>query len=226
MRELEQQRKGRNKNTIIDYNYISSNRYRKKFDYISNDKKLNKLLYKIAKKMLLHRSGTEYEDMYWIDLINGKIVCKITDSKYKKKILYTTTIKKMIKKSENLLTIHTHPDSFPPSIDDINSNYDHNYEIGIVICHDGRVYMYSAEERINVNYYKLTVEDYLKNGYNEDTAQIEALKEMQKKLVMPGSVEEKAEYKKSLLPYAIGAAIIFTGSWLPQLIFDLTNEVL
>ena len=181
MRELEQQRKGRNKNTIIDYNYISSNRYRKKFDYISNDKKLNKLLYKIAKKMLLHRSGTEYEDMYWIDLINGKIVCKITDSKYKEKILYTTTIKKMIKKSENLLTIHTHPDSFPPSIDDINSNYDHNYEIGIVICHDGRVYMYSAEERINVNYYKLTVEDYLKNGYNEDTAQIEALKEMQKK---------------------------------------------
>lgn len=181
MRELEQQRKGRNKNTIIDYNYISSNRYRKKFDYISNDKKLNKLLYKIAKKMLLHRSGTEYEDMYWIDLINGKIVCKITDSKYKKKILYTTTIKKMIKKSENLLTIHTHPDSFPPSIDDINSNYDHNYEIGIVICHDGRVYMYSAEERINANYYKLTVEDYLKNGYNEDTAQIEALKEMQKK---------------------------------------------
>lgn len=181
MRELEQQRKGRNKNTIIDYNYISSNRYRKKFDYISNDKKLNKLLYKIAKKMLLHRSGTEYEDMYWIDLINGKIVCKITDSKYKKKILYTTTIKKMIKKSENLLTIHTHPDSFPPSIDDINSNYDHNYEIGIVICHDGRVYMYSAEEKINVNYYKLTVEDYLKNGYNEDTAQIEALKELQKK---------------------------------------------
>lgn len=181
MRELEQQRKGRNKNTIIDYNYISSNRYRKKFDYISNNKKLNKLLYKIAKKMLLHRSGTEYEDMYWIDVINGKIVCKITDSKYKKKILYTTTIKKMIKKCENLLTIHTHPDSFPPSIDDINSNYDHNYEIGIVICHDGRVYMYSAEERINVNYYKLTVEDYLKNGYNEDTAQIEALKEMQKK---------------------------------------------
>lgn len=181
MRELEQQRKGRNKNTIIDYNYISSNRYRKKFDYISNDKKLNKLLYKIAKKMLLHRSGTEYEDMYWIDLINGKIVCKITDSKYKKKILYTTTIKKMIKKSENLLTLHTHPDSFPPSIDDINSNYDHNYEIGIVICHDGRVYMYSAEERINVNYYKLTVEDYLKNGYNEDIAQIEALKELQKK---------------------------------------------
>lgn len=41
--------------------------------------------------------------------------------------------------------------------------------------------MYSAEERINANYYKLTVEDYLKNGYNEDTAQVEALKKMQEK---------------------------------------------
>ena len=53
MRELEQQRKGRNKNTIIDYNYISSNRYRKKFDYISNDKKLNKLLRKSFNRFLI-----------------------------------------------------------------------------------------------------------------------------------------------------------------------------
>lgn len=184
MRELEEQRNGRNKNTIIDYKYINSNRFRKRFDHISNNKKLNKLLYKTAKKMLLHRSGTEYEDMYWIDLKKFKIVCKITDSKYKKKILYTSAIKKIIKNSENLLTIHTHPDSFPPSIDDINSNYDHNYEIGIIACHDGRVYMYSAEERINANYYKMIVEGYLKNGYNEDTAQVEALKEMQKNFLI------------------------------------------
>lgn len=184
MRELEEQRNGRNKNTIIDYKYINSNGFRKKFDYISNSKKLNKLLYKIAKKMLLHRSGTEYEDMYWIDLKRFKIVCKITDSRYKKKILYTSAIKKIVKNSENLLTIHTHPNSFPPSIDDINSNYDHNYEIGVVVCHDGRVYMYSAEERINANYYKLTVEGYLKNGYNEDTAQIKALEELQKKFLI------------------------------------------
>ena len=40
-----------------------------------------------------------------------------------------------------------------------------------------------------------------------------------------GSAEEKADYKKSLIPYIIGAAMIFLGSWLPQLIYDLTNEV-
>ena len=40
-----------------------------------------------------------------------------------------------------------------------------------------------------------------------------------------GSAEEKADYKKSLIPYILGAAMIFLGSWLPQLIYDLTNEV-
>ena len=181
MRELEEQRNGRNRNTIIDHNYINSNKYRKKFDHISDNRKLNKLLYKIAKKMLAHRSGTEYEDMYWINLTEVRIVCRVTDSKYKKRITYSSGIKKKIQNYKNLLTIHTHPDSFPPSIDDINSNYDHNYSVGIVICHDGRIYMYSAEERINVGYYKMTVEDYLKTGYNEDTAQIIALREIQEK---------------------------------------------
>ena len=40
-----------------------------------------------------------------------------------------------------------------------------------------------------------------------------------------GSAEEKADYKKSLIPYIIGAAMVFLGSWLPQLIYNLTNEV-
>lgn len=39
-------------------------------------------------------------------------------------------------------------------------------------------------KRINANYYKLTVEGYLKNGYNEDTAQIKALEELQKKFLI------------------------------------------
>ena len=42
---------------------------------------------------------------------------------------------------------------------------------------------------------------------------------------MLGSAEEKADYKKSLIPYIIGAAMVFLGSWLPQLIYDLTKQV-
>lgn len=40
-----------------------------------------------------------------------------------------------------------------------------------------------------------------------------------------GSVEEKADYKKSLIPYIVGAAILFTGTTIPQLIYELVNQI-
>jgi hypothetical protein len=180
MNEIEKQRLGRNKDTQINHNYVECGEYRKKFDLITENTELSRLLYHIAKDMLLHRTGTKFEDMYWIDLDSVSIVAKEVNSVIPKKIEYSDATKKTISEYNNLLTIHTHPDSFPPSIDDFNSNYDHSYVIGLVICHDGRVYMYSANERINEDYYKLVVEGYIKNGYNEDEAQISALLEIQR----------------------------------------------
>jgi len=180
MIKFEEQRPGRNKGTSINRTYINSGEYKRKFDYISNNIELSRLLYKISKSMLEHRSGTTYEDMYWVDLDTLEIIAKEVNTVFEKRIEYSEATKKAIRKYEHILTIHTHPDSFPPSIDDFNSNFEHEYEIGIVICHDGKVYMYSANERINDNYYKLVVEGYLKKGYNEDEAQIAALSEIQR----------------------------------------------
>ncbi len=42
---------------------------------------------------------------------------------------------------------------------------------------------------------------------------------------MAGSVEEKAEYKKSLMPYIIGVAILFAGTFLPQLIYGIVKQI-
>lgn len=67
----EEQRYGRNKETTIDHTYIQSGEYRKKFDKLTEYGKINRLLYQKAKEMLLHRSGTLIEDMYWIDLESG-----------------------------------------------------------------------------------------------------------------------------------------------------------
>ena len=44
--------------------------------------------------------------------------------------------------------------------------------------HNGKVYMYSANERINDRYYKLVVEGYLKDGYNKTDTQEMALQEL------------------------------------------------
>lgn len=172
---VECQRYGRNKDTTIDHAYINSGEYRNKFDNISENAQLNRLIYKIAKEMLNHRSGSEYEDMYWIDVETNEIIAKEISQRNPRSVQYSYRTKKKVKNREGLLTIHSHPYSFPPSIEDFNSNYNNNYGVGIVCCHDGKVYMYSSNEEVNVVYYKLKVEELLKVGYNDIEAQIRAL---------------------------------------------------
>lgn len=180
MTEIEEQRPGRDKATTVNDALFQNGRFRRKFDAISSDSKLSHLLYTLAKQMLLHRSGSKYEDMYWIDLNKGKVVASEVNCSVEKKILYSTRTRETIKAYHNLLTIHSHPDSYPPSIDDLNSNYEHHYTGGIVVGHNGSIFLYSSNEYIHEDYYKLVVEKYLKRGYNEEEAQINALKQMQR----------------------------------------------
>ncbi len=42
---------------------------------------------------------------------------------------------------------------------------------------------------------------------------------------MMGSAEEKAEYKKTLLPYIIGAALVFAASSIATIIFNFTTNL-
>lgn len=43
---------------------------------------------------------------------------------------------------------------------------------------------------------------------------------------MMGSAEEKAEYKKTLLPYIIGAAFVFAASTLASVIYNFASSTL
>lgn len=175
----EEQRYGRNKETVVNHTYIQSGRYRKKFDGITEDKKINRILYQKAREMLLHRSGTMLEDMYWIDMESSEIVASVLDSKDEQRIIYPDYVKKIVKQSENLITMHTHPLSMPPSIADFNSVFKNHYRFGIIICHDGRIYKYYARERLEEDLQKLYMAIYIKKGYNEEKAQLEALRRIQ-----------------------------------------------
>lgn len=42
---------------------------------------------------------------------------------------------------------------------------------------------------------------------------------------MMGSVEEKAEYKKTFLPYVIGASIVFAASTIASIIYNLAIKI-
>ena len=178
--EDEEQRYGRNKETTINSTYINGGDYRRKFDAISESARLNRLLYFLAKRMLQHRSGTFYEDMYWIDLDTLKVVAKETSAKSQCEIVYSKKTKETISKYDNLLTIHSHPSGLPPSEGDLLSNYTNGYSVGIIVGHNGSIYKYRLSESIPNGYYGTMVAKYMKRGYNNYEAQKKALAEMQK----------------------------------------------
>ena len=177
----EEQRYGRNKITSISHRFIDSGHYRKKFDAISTDKELNKLLYSLAKKMLNHRTGTLYEDMYWIDMNTVKVVCEIVDSTAESRIEYTERVKRVIKDQNGLLTIHSHPNGFPPSVDDFNSAYANQYAVGVVCGHNGDVFIYQSYEYIPEESYYYLVNDFIKEGCSTYEAQMNTLEELSRR---------------------------------------------
>ena len=108
----------------------------------------------------------------------------ISDFSFREKISRFNEIERKIQKRANLITIHTHPYSYPPSIEDLNSNYTNDYSIGVVCCHDGKVFMYKSDETIVPSYYKKVVEAFVKQGYNEHEAQMNALKKMEEQFAI------------------------------------------
>ena len=174
---LEYQRYGRNKNTLVNKTYIEGGEYRRKFDNICDDSAVNKTLYDKAKESLRHRSGTLYEDMYWVDSESGKIVAYEIDSSSEQEIVYSETTKKIVSSYSKgrLVAMHTHPSSMPPSIADFNSCFRNGYKSGVVACHNGKVFVYTSEQEVSEDLYSLYVSSYISDGNSEYDAQLKAL---------------------------------------------------
>ena len=116
--------------------------------------------------------------MYWIDLDTLEIVAKEINCTEEEGVIYSQHTKEIINSHRNLLTIHSHPNSFPPSIADFNSNFENEYSVGIVVCHNGTIYMYKSDTSIREDYYHLIVADYQKQGYNINESQIKAIEKL------------------------------------------------
>ncbi len=172
---LEDQRYGRNKETVIDRTYIESGEYRKKFDRITENNELNRILYNKAKEILLHRGGTLFEDMYWLDPQTGMVVAAALNEQLEQQVVYSDKLLKKVN-NKNLITIHNHPGSMPPSVEDFNSALTHGYLLGVVVCHDGTVYTYSSQQRIPEFLEDAYIKKFLRIGYSEKEAQFKVLK--------------------------------------------------
>lgn len=103
-------------------------------------------MWNIAKDILNHRSGTRFEDLAFINTVNGQYaVNKDYHVEYKAKM--NKPMKKLLAESEErtIIAIHNHPGSSVPSIPDIRVCIQRGYGKGVVICHDGKIYIYSVD---------------------------------------------------------------------------------
>ena len=172
---LENQRYGRNKVTLVNKTYIESGEYKRKFDNISENKAVNKTLYDCAKAALKHRSGTKFEDMYWIDGNTGEIIASALNEKETSGVAKSKRRNKVLARYGNIYAIHSHPASMPPSATDFNCFFEQGYSKAFVACHDGTLYSYTSEQEVSIELYNLYVSKFASNGYYEKEAQLKAL---------------------------------------------------
>ena len=172
---LENQRYGRNKVTLVNKTYIESGEYKRKFDNISENKAVNKTLYDCAKAALKHRSGTKFEDMYWIDGNTGEIIASALNEKETSGVAKSKRRNKILARYGNVYAIHSHPASMPPSATDFNCFFEQGYSKAFVACHDGTLYSYTSEQEVSIELYNLNVSKFASNGYSEKEAQLKAL---------------------------------------------------
>jgi hypothetical protein len=182
--DREEIRPGKDKNTAIDRNYINSGAFKRKFDRITDNPELNKNLYQRAKKMLNHRTGTEFEDMYWFDGLTGKEFASKTDSTEPNRVTYHTSFLHKFKNITKKVTIHNHPHSMPPSIGDYDSAYRNDYSLGVVVCHDGTVYVYTTKKLPDCDIYESLLRYNSALHFSESTAQLNALTEMARRNIL------------------------------------------
>lgn len=135
-----------------DLDYINSERFAGKFKNITGNKAVNKTLLECSRKAIEHRSGTLYEDMYLINGNTGEIIGKQLDTPSEQSINHNDEMRKALSsaKMKNIpvIALHTHPEGYPPSVDDFNSALEHNYSFGVVAGHNGQIYLYKTPMRI------------------------------------------------------------------------------
>lgn len=136
--------------SVINRKQIASADYRKKYDSLPETKKIQRKVASSAKKMLRHRSGTDYEDLVFIDSKTGNTMVR-DNYNVKKQVIPSRAMKKMVKEAEDytVIAIHNHPTSSVPSLSDLISARDKKYKYGIAAGHDGSIYKYSVSGELN-----------------------------------------------------------------------------
>ena len=130
----------------VDLDYIRSNEYRMKFHGITGNHVVDDKIAEQCKQILESRTGTRRETLVLLDSQTGNLIATISDTTKDNAISYTheaeTAIRKALSVGKRIISIHNHPEGYPPTADDCGSARYRGYSLGIVCGHNGAIYTY------------------------------------------------------------------------------------
>lgn len=135
----------------VDKAAVSSNAYKKMiYNAVDEMPKVKRSVRDSIGKIYKHRTGSDNEDLYFIDSSTGRIRTS-TRGTEPGTCSPTKSMKKMLADAEEgtIIGIHNHPRNSAPSLPDIMAAAERKYKYGIVACHDGTLYKYSVTGAIN-----------------------------------------------------------------------------
>ena len=97
-------------------------------------------------RMLHHRSETAHEDLYIYDMRDGSLVGSVVNARTPKRVEFTQELRvatsSAVDRGAQVVIVHNHPDSLPPSASDIRSLVSNRAQRGVIACHDGTLYVF------------------------------------------------------------------------------------
>lgn len=138
-------------NFAVNWAEIQSESYSACFNTLSENPNANEAVLVRARWALNNRDGKKTEEIYAIDMASAKEIGRIVDQQYESKIVRTKAFDRALQNAQQeghrIMLIHNHPESSPPSYEDINAIYGTRNVEGLVVGHSGTVFRYTAPRK-------------------------------------------------------------------------------
>lgn len=130
---------------VADLGLLKSEQMRSKFMSLGHSDDLNKALYDNAVSIIEKNTGTKRESLVLINADTLEVFR--VDSAIDSGIVYNDEISDAVNRSQSgdarIVSLHNHPEGYPPSADDFMKAFDNKYEASYAIGHNGQLYSYA-----------------------------------------------------------------------------------
>ena len=127
---------------VVDMGKVGGRAYRRNVEKVFGED-MAPLVHEDMRRMLLHRSGMLYEDIYAYDLDSGKRIGSTTNQRVTYGASMTAELKDGMRSARDaghrIAIAHNHPGSSAPSAADIMSLRGNGASFGVIACHDGSI---------------------------------------------------------------------------------------